>query len=55
MLPNDLKVAERKTSEAAEPLKMDAEEDRKPRSTEDMVKEAEWLKTFFANSSTLEL
>ncbi|KAI0697594.1 HIT-like protein [Cytidiella melzeri] len=32
---------------AAEPLKMDADDDRKPRSMEEMVKEAEWLKTFF--------
>ncbi|CDO72416.1 hypothetical protein BN946_scf184977.g115 [Trametes cinnabarina] len=30
-----------------QPLQMDAEEDRKPRSLEDMEKEARWLKTFF--------
>lgn len=31
----------------AEPLKVDADEDRKPRTIEEMVKEAEWLRTFF--------
>lgn len=30
-----------------EPIKMDADEDRKPRSMEEMVQEAEWLKGFF--------
>lgn len=30
-----------------EPLKVDADEDRKPRTIEEMVKEAEWLRTFF--------
>lgn len=29
------------------PLKVDADEDRRPRSIEEMEKEAEWLKTFF--------
>ncbi|KAI0785497.1 HIT-like protein [Irpex lacteus] len=31
----------------AEPLKVDADEDRKPRTIEEMVKEADWLRTFF--------
>ena len=31
----------------AEPLRMDADEDRKPRTLEEMIQEAEWLKTFF--------
>lgn len=31
----------------AEPLKVDADEDRKPRSMAEMVEEAEWLKGFF--------
>ena len=30
-----------------QPLQMDADEDRKPRSLEDMEKEAGWLRTFF--------
>ena len=30
-----------------EPIKMDADEDRKPRTMEEMVKEAEWLQEFF--------
>jgi len=30
-----------------EPLKMDADVDRKPRELEEMIKEAEWLRTFF--------
>ena len=30
-----------------EPLKMDADVARKPRGTEEMIKEAEWLRTFF--------
>lgn len=33
--------------ENAEPLRVDADEDRKPRTLEEMVQEAEWLKTFF--------
>ena len=33
--------------ENAEPLRMDADEDREPRTMEDMIQEAEWLKTFF--------
>ncbi|OBZ68369.1 Bis(5'-nucleosyl)-tetraphosphatase [asymmetrical] [Grifola frondosa] len=31
-----------------QPIKVDADEDRKPRTMEDMEKEALWLKTFFA-------
>jgi bis(5'-adenosyl)-triphosphatase len=30
-----------------EPLRMDADEDRKPRTMEEMMQEVEWLKTFF--------
>lgn len=30
-----------------QPLQMDADEDRKPRTVEEMEKEALWLKTFF--------
>ena len=32
---------------APQPLQVDADEDRKPRSLEDMEKEARWLQTFF--------
>jgi len=31
----------------AEPLRMDADVERKPRELEEMIKEAEWLRTFF--------
>jgi len=31
----------------AEPLKMDADAERKPRGMEEMVKEVEWLQSFF--------
>jgi len=37
---------ERQTS-AGEPLKVDADAERKPRELEEMVKEAEWLQSFF--------
>ena len=30
-----------------EPLKMDADAERKPRELEEMIKEAEWLRSFF--------
>lgn len=33
-----------------EPIKMDADEDRKPRSQEDMTEEAHWLKQFFGRT-----
>ncbi|RDB28543.1 Bis(5'-nucleosyl)-tetraphosphatase [asymmetrical] [Hypsizygus marmoreus] len=36
----------------AEPLKVDADEDRLPRSLEEMEKEAIWLKGFFSEEST---
>ncbi|TFK56793.1 diadenosine 5',5'''-P1,P4-tetraphosphate asymmetrical hydrolase [Heliocybe sulcata] len=47
-LPRDLQSAKEgaMTAESA-PIKMDADEDRKPRTMEEMAKEAEWLKTFF--------
>jgi bis(5'-adenosyl)-triphosphatase len=32
---------------ASEPLKVDADENRKPRSMDEMVEEANWLRTFF--------
>lgn len=35
--------------ECSEPIKMDADEDREPRSMEEMEKEAEWLRGFFAD------
>ena len=34
-------------TQGAQPLKVDADEDRKPRTMEEMVEEAEWLKSFF--------
>lgn len=37
------------SSSAHEPLKMDADDDRKPRTIDEMVKEAEWLKSLFEN------
>ena len=37
---------ERRTP-AGEPLKVDADAERKPRKLEEMVKEAEWLRSFF--------
>lgn len=36
--------------ESGEPIRMDADEDRKPRTMEEMIKEAEWLKGFFDSS-----
>ncbi|KAL1722345.1 HIT-like domain-containing protein [Schizophyllum commune] len=42
-LPKDLQSA----ADRYEPLKMDADDDRKPRTIEEMDKEAQWLKTFF--------
>ncbi|KAF9024132.1 diadenosine 5',5'''-P1,P4-tetraphosphate asymmetrical hydrolase [Hymenopellis radicata] len=41
-LPSDMVHASR-----TQPLQVDADEDRPPRSMEEMVSEAEWLKTFF--------
>ena len=38
---------ETKAVEAAEPLKVDADEDRKPRTLEEMEREAEWLREIF--------
>ncbi|KAJ7020154.1 diadenosine hydrolase [Mycena alexandri] len=38
---------EKAEAEMAQPFKVDADEDRVPRSMEDMEKEAIWLKTFF--------
>ena len=35
---------------SAEPIKMDADEDRKPRTMEEMVQEAEWLKGYFGSA-----
>ncbi|KAL1730679.1 HIT-like domain-containing protein [Schizophyllum commune] len=42
-LPKDLQSA----ADRYEPLKMDADDDRKPRTIEEMDKEAQWLKTLF--------
>lgn len=36
-------------AESIEPLRVDADEDRKPRTMEEMIQEAEWLKKFFAD------
>ena len=36
--------------ESGEPIRMDADEDRKPRTMEEMIKEAEWLKGFLDSS-----
>ena len=33
--------------ESVEPLRFDADESRKPRTMEEMIQEAEWLKGFF--------
>ncbi|KAF5315865.1 hypothetical protein D9611_004944 [Ephemerocybe angulata] len=38
-----------------QPFKVDADEDRKPRSMEEMVKEAAWLKGFFTELESKEL
>ncbi|KAI0784968.1 diadenosine 5',5'''-P1,P4-tetraphosphate asymmetrical hydrolase [Abortiporus biennis] len=40
--------------EGVEPIKMDADEERKPRTMEEMVNEAEWLKGFFTETSQQE-
>ena len=37
--------------QAPQPLQVDADEDRKPRTLEDMENEARWLKTFFEPSA----
>lgn len=37
--------------EGVDPIKVDADENRKPRSLEEMIQEAEWLKTFFSSES----
>jgi bis(5'-adenosyl)-triphosphatase len=46
-LPNAFGKLEVGDTQKQEPLKMDADEDRKPRSLVDMEKEAAWLKSFF--------
>jgi bis(5'-adenosyl)-triphosphatase len=49
-LPADLKrvdASAQRRKPLAEPLKMDAEMERKPRGLEEMIKEAEWLRSFF--------
>lgn len=48
-LPRDLSTTQKGggLAEDVEPIKMDADEDRKPRSLDDMEKEAVWLKAFF--------
>lgn len=45
------KSGEELPSGEVEPLKMDADDDRKPRTVEEMEKEAQWLKTFFAEDA----
>lgn len=62
-LPQDIEAAEVAAAKAeatgriaqgAEPLKVDADEDRKPRTMEEMTQEAEWLRTFFEDDSETE-
>ncbi|EMD41865.1 hypothetical protein CERSUDRAFT_102258 [Gelatoporia subvermispora B] len=57
-MPDGQKSTDGKRSEPMvvhEPLKMDADEDRKPRTMEEMEKEATWLRTFFeVDGHTLE-
>ncbi|GLB44860.1 putative HIT domain containing protein [Lyophyllum shimeji] len=47
-LPAQLEGSQR----SSEPLKVDADEDRKPRSTEEMEEEARWLRSFFDEEQT---
>jgi len=42
---------EKAEAEMAQPFKVDADEDRVPRSMEEMEKEANWLKGFFSAES----
>ncbi|KAI0315659.1 diadenosine hydrolase [Amylostereum chailletii] len=44
---NEAEIGSAAREVKAEQVKMDADEDRKPRTMEEMVKEAEWLKSFF--------
>ena len=44
-LPDELK-------RVPQPLQMDADEDRKPRTLEEMEREARWLETFFHSAET---
>jgi bis(5'-adenosyl)-triphosphatase len=50
-MPRDLAVApetdSRTDTRSAEPLRVDADEARKPRTLEDMEQEAKWLAAFF--------
>lgn len=52
-LPRDVRLAHQDAGSGeglvpgGEPIKMDADEDRKPRTVEEMVVEAEWLSGFF--------
>ncbi|KAI0347666.1 diadenosine hydrolase [Trametopsis cervina] len=43
-----------KATQGGEPIKMDADEDRKARSVEEMTKEAEWLGSFFKDEGVSE-
>lgn len=51
-LPDDLFATQKENeTEIIEPLKVDADDDRKPRSLDDMEKEATWLKSFFIDAT----
>lgn len=49
-LPKDLTLASSEQKPA--PFKVDADEDRKPRTMEEMEKEAKWLSSFFNPDGT---
>jgi bis(5'-adenosyl)-triphosphatase len=50
------KVTERlrRRKPVGEPVKMDADVEREPRELEEMVKEAEWLRSFFEGEKTVD-
>lgn len=51
-LPDDLLTAQKENmTEIVEPLKVDADEDRKPRALDEMEKEATWLNSFFTDGT----
>ena len=53
-MPQDLASAAKgeHAEQEAQPLKVDADEDRKPRTMQEMIEEAEWLKGFFERQET---
>ena len=42
-------LSKARLDQSAEPLKVDADEDRKPRTVDEMEKEAKWLQSFFTD------